>query len=46
MRFCNECNIERMGNKRNNLVNENKKFEANLNLLKVQTANEFGYFNE
>ena len=28
---------------RNNEVNENKEFEANLNLLKRQAPNEFGH---
>ena len=43
MRFCNECNDEEMCNKCNNQINENKEFEANLNKLKRQPPNDFGY---
>ena len=43
MRFFNESNNQRMCNNSNNLVNENKNIEANLNLLKRQPANEFGH---
>ena len=43
MRFCNECNNRRMCSKCNNLVNGSKEFEANLNLLKRQAANDFCY---
>ena len=42
-RFCNECNDNKMCIKCNNQINENKKFEANLNLLKRKAPNEFGY---
>ena len=42
-RLCNECNDKEMCNNCNNQVIENKEFEANLNLLKRQTPNEFGY---
>ena len=43
MRFCNECNNEKLCNKCNIQINENKEFEANLNLLKRKAANELGY---
>ena len=43
MRFCNECKEKRRCNKFNNQINENKEFEANLNLLKREAPNEFGY---
>ena len=43
MRFCNECSDEKMCNNCNNRINENKEFEANLNLLKRKAPNEFGY---
>ena len=43
MRFCNECNDKKLCNKCNNQINENKKFEANLNLLKRKAPNEFGH---
>ena len=34
MRICNECNDKKLCFKCNNQINENKEFEANLNLLK------------
>ena len=43
MRFCNECNDKKMCNKFYNQINENKEFEANLNLLKRKAPNELGY---
>ena len=43
MRFCNECNDNKMCVKCINHINENKEFEANLNLLKGNAPNEFGY---
>ena len=43
MRICNECNNKKLCYKCNNQINENKEFEANLNLLKRKTPNEFGY---
>ena len=43
MRFCNECNDNKMCVKCNNHINENKEFEANLCLLKRNAPNEFGY---
>ena len=43
MRFCNDCNDKKMCNKRNNQINENKEFEANLNELKRHPPNEFGH---
>ena len=43
MRFCNECNDNKMCIKCNNQINENKEFEAILNLLKRKSPNEFGY---
>ena len=42
MRFCNECNVEKVCNKCNNQINENKEFEASLNELKRHPPNEFG----
>ena len=43
MKFRNECNVKKMCDKCNNQINENKEFEANLNKLKRQPPNEFGY---
>ena len=43
MRFCNECNDNKMCVKCNNHINENKEFEANLNLLKRNAPNEFDH---
>ena len=43
MRFCNECNDKKVCDKCNNLINENKELEANLNLLKRKAPNQFGY---
>ena len=43
MRYCNECNVKKVCNKCNNQINENKEFEAILNLLKRNAPNEFGY---
>ena len=43
MRFCNDCNDEILCTKCKNQINENKEFEANLNLLKRKTPNEFGH---
>ena len=43
MRFCNECNDKKMCNKCNNQINENKKFEANINELKRHQPNDFGH---
>ena len=43
MRFCNECNDNKMCVKCNIHINENKEFEANLNLLKRNAPNEFGH---
>ena len=49
MRFCNECK-EKYCDRCNIQYNENKEFEANLNLLKREAPNEFGhmlpYFKE
>ena len=42
-RRCDKCNEELLCEKCNNQVNENKEFEANLNLLKRKPLNEFGY---
>ena len=42
MRFCKECNDNKMCVKCNNQVNEKKEFEANLNLLKRKAPNELG----
>ena len=43
MRFCNECNVKKVCNKCNNQINENKEFEANLNLLKRDKPNDCGH---
>ena len=43
MGFCNECTDKKLCNKCNNQINENKEFEANLNLLKRKAPNNFGY---
>ena len=43
MRFCNECNDNKMCIKCINQINENKEFEANLNELKRKAPNKFGY---
>ena len=43
MRFCNECNDERTCKICNMIVKEKKGFEANLNILKREAANEFGH---
>ena len=42
-RQCNNCNGEILCRTCNNQVNENKEFEANLNLLKRDVPNEFGH---
>ena len=39
MRFCNECIDKRKCKRCNNYFNENKKFEAKLNLIKRQNPN-------
>ena len=43
MRQCNECKDEISCVTCNNRNNENKEFEAKLNLLKRKAPNEFGY---
>ena len=43
MRFCKECNDNKMCVKGNNHINEKREFEANSNLLKRNAPNEFGY---
>ena len=43
MRQCNECKDEILCVTSNNRINENKKFEANLNFLKRKAPNEFAY---
>ena len=43
LRFCNEYGKEKPGDMCNNQVNENKQFEANLNLLKRQAPNDIGH---
>ena len=40
-RFCIECNDKRVCNKCNIQLNENKEFEANLNLSEWQPPNQF-----
>ena len=42
-RFCNECNDKRTCNRCNIQKNENKEFEAIINLLKRQGPNQFGH---
>ena len=42
-RFCNKCTYKLICYECNNRVNENKKFEANLNLLKRKAPNQFGH---
>ena len=43
MRFRTECSKEKLCNKCNSHVNENKEFEAKLNPSKTQSPDEFGY---
>ena len=43
MRFCYECTDKIASNNCNNQVNENKEIEANINVLKRQTPNDFGH---
>ena len=43
MRQCNECKDEILCVTCNNQINENKEFEANLNLLKREPPNNFAY---
>ena len=43
MRFCNECDDEKMCNKCKNQINENKEFEAKLNEIKRHQPNDFGH---
>ena len=43
MRFCNESNVKRLCNNCNLIVNENKQFEAILNISKREAAKEIGY---
>ena len=43
MRFCNKCIDIKMCDICNNLINENKEFEANLNELKRHPPNKHGY---
>ena len=42
-RQCNECKNEILCTKCSLLINENKEFEANLNLLKTDVPNRFGH---
>ena len=42
-RWCIECKNEILCTTCNNQINENKEFEANLNLLKRKAPNEFGH---
>ena len=42
-RFCNECNDKITCNGFNSQVIETREFEANLNLIKRQNPNQFGY---
>ena len=43
IRQCNECEDGLLFTTRNIQTNENKEFEANLNLIKREAPNEFGY---
>ena len=43
MKLCDEYNDNKMCDKCNNLINENKEFEVSLNELKRQPPNDFGY---
>ena len=43
MRFCIKCNDKKLCVVCNNQINENKKFEANLNELKRRPPNNFGH---
>ena len=43
MRRCNHCNAEILCNECINQFNENKEFEANINLLKREAPNQFEY---
>ena len=43
MRVCIECKDGILCTTCNNQVNENKEFEANLNLLKRDVPNQFGH---
>ena len=43
MKFCYECSKEKCCDRCNNQINENKEFEANLNLLKREAPIEFGH---
>ena len=43
MRQCNVCKDELLCSNCNNKINENKEFEANLNLLKREAPSQFGY---
>ena len=43
MRQCNECKNGKLCTTCNNQINENKEFEANLNLIKRKKTNQFGY---
>ena len=43
MRHCNACKDGILCVTCNNQINENKEFEANLNLIKRKTPNDFGY---
>ena len=43
MRHCNTCKDEILCATCNNLINENKEFEANLILLKREKPNDFGH---
>ena len=43
MRQCNVCKDGILCTTCNNIINENKEFEANLILLKRKATNEFGY---
>ena len=43
MRQCNECKDGILCTTCKNIINENKEFEANLNLLKREKPNDFGH---
>ena len=43
VRFCNQCNDKIICDMCNNQINENKEFEAKINLLKRQASKQFGH---
>ena len=43
IKFCNECTDKLTCNNCNNQINENKEFEANINLIKPEAPNQSGH---